>query len=185
MSVLTNTYIKQCLDREKIKITPFRKEALNSSGYDVHLGKNIYLADYQTKIDLKQPSDRFFALHEIPEEGFLLYPAMLILGVTVEHFQADNHLMMYEGKSSLGRLGVESHICAGAGDVGFEGHWTLEIRCMFPTRIYAGMPIGQVMFFQTIMAADEGGYKAKGSYNNAFQEDPKPILSNYHTKTFI
>ena len=32
-------------------------------------------------------------------------------------------------------------------DVGFCGNWTLEISVKQPVRIYAGMPIGQLIYF--------------------------------------
>jgi dCTP deaminase len=52
-----------------------------------------------------------------------------------------------EGKSSTGRLGIDIHATAGKGDVGFCNTWTLEISCAQPVRIYAGMPIGQLIYF--------------------------------------
>ncbi|HEY0058246.1 MAG TPA: dCTP deaminase, partial [Flavisolibacter sp.] len=30
---------------------------------------------------------------------------------------------------------------------GFCGHWTLEISVKQPVRVYAGMPIGQLIYF--------------------------------------
>ncbi len=52
-----------------------------------------------------------------------------------------------EGKSSVGRLGIDIHATAGKGDVGFCNTWTLEISVVQPVRVYAGMPIGQLIFF--------------------------------------
>ena len=52
-----------------------------------------------------------------------------------------------EGKSSTGRLGIDIHATAGKGDVGFCGNCTLEISCKQPVRVYAGMPIGQLIYF--------------------------------------
>ena len=48
----------------------------------------------------------------------------------------------------MGRLGIDIHATAGKGDVGFCNHWTLEISCVHPVRIYAGMPIGQLIYFK-------------------------------------
>ena len=39
------------------------------------------------------------------------------------------------------------HATAGKGDVGFQGTWTLEISCIKRVRVYAGMPIGQLIYF--------------------------------------
>jgi dCTP deaminase len=53
-----------------------------------------------------------------------------------------------EGKSSVGRLGIDIHATAGKGDVGFCNHWTLEISVSHKVRVYYGMPIGQLIFFK-------------------------------------
>ncbi len=52
-----------------------------------------------------------------------------------------------EGKSSVGRLGIDIHATAGKGDVGFCNTWTLEISVTMPVRVYAGMPVGQLIYF--------------------------------------
>ena len=57
------------------------------------------------------------------------------------------HVPFLEGKSSVGRLGIDIHATAGKGDVGYCNTWTLEISCSQPVRIYAGMPIGQLIYF--------------------------------------
>ncbi len=91
---------------------------------------------------------------EIPEEGFVLEPNTLYLGVTAEYTESHAHVPFLEGKSSTGRLGIDIHATAGKGDVGFCNAWTLEISCIQPVRIYAGMPIGQLIYF-----AVEGKYR--------------------------
>ena len=70
---------------------------------------------------------------------------------------------MLEGRSSIGRLGLFVHITAGFGDVGFHGYWTLEVFCVQPIRIYAGVEICQI-FYHTI----EGDYDSyrSGKYQN-------------------
>lgn len=62
-----------------------------------------------------------------------------------EFFLKDNTVVH---NSSIGRLGIDIHATAGKGDVGFCNHWTLEISCIQPVRIYAGMPIGQLIYFE-------------------------------------
>ena len=87
-------------------------------------------------------------LLEIPEEGFILQPGQLYLGVTEEYTETHNSVPFLEGKSSVGRLGIDIHATAGKGDVGFCNTWTLEISCTQPVRVYAGMPIGQLIYFR-------------------------------------
>jgi len=77
----------------------------------------------------------------------VLQPNTLYLGVTLEYTETHAHVPFLEGKSSTGRLGIDIHATAGKGDVGFCNTWTLEISATQPVRIYAGMPIGQLIYF--------------------------------------
>ena len=85
----------------------------------------------------------------IPEEGLLLETGKLYLGRTIEKTETSKFVPMLEGRSSIGRLGLFIHVTAGFGDIGFSGFWTLEIFCVQPIRIYAGVDICQI-FYHTI-----------------------------------
>ena len=142
--ILSDKRILEEIEKKTIIIKPYDREKLGSNSYDVHLGSS--LAVYKDKIlDAKKHNevDHF----EIPEEGFVLEPNLLYLGVTLEYTETHAHVPFLEGKSSTGRLGIDIHATAGKGDIGFCGHWTLEISCKIPVRIYAGMPIGQLIYF--------------------------------------
>src|SRR5438876_9920472 len=154
--ILSDTTILEEIEKGTIKIVPYNREDLGSNSYDVHLGK--YLATYREHIlDAKKHNE--IEHFEIPEEGFVLYPHIFYLGVTEEYTETHSHVPFLEGKSSTGRLGIDIHATAGKGDVGFCGHWTLEISCKIPVRIYSGMPIGQLIYFPV-----EGEVEIK--YNN-------------------
>ena len=142
--ILSDQRILEEIDRETIIIKPYNRAFLGSNSYDVHLSR--HLATYKNNIlDAKKHNeiDHF----EIPEEGFVLQPGQLYLGVTEEYTETHVHVPFLEGKSSTGRLGIDIHATAGKGDVGFCGNWTLEISCKIPVRIYKGMPIGQLIYF--------------------------------------
>ncbi|MEL7064457.1 MAG: dCTP deaminase, partial [Bacteroidota bacterium] len=83
-----------------------------------------------------------------PAEGYVLQPNTLYLGVTEEYTETHGHVPFLEGKSSIGRLGIHIHATAGKGDVGFCNTWTLEITVAQPVRVYGGMPIGQLIYFE-------------------------------------
>lgn len=85
---------------------------------------------------------------KILEEGLLLLPHRLYLGVTEEYTETHRHVPFLEGKSSIGRLGIDIHATAGKGDIGFCNTWTLEISVRQPVRVYRGMPIGQLIYFE-------------------------------------
>ncbi|MDI9363970.1 MAG: dCTP deaminase [Flavobacterium sp.] len=142
--ILSDKRILEEIAAGSIKIEPYLRDCLGSNSYDVHLGK--HLATYvNTVLDAKKHNQ--ITHFEIPEEGFVLQPNMLYLGVTEEYTETHAHVPFLEGKSSTGRLGIDIHATAGKGDVGFCGNWTLEISCKQPVRVYAGMPIGQLIYF--------------------------------------
>jgi dCTP deaminase len=143
--IFSDKKIRESLEEGTIKIEPYRPECLGTNSYDVHLGK--YLATYENAV-LDAKSHNTIKHFEIPEEGFILMPQTLYLGVTEEYTETHNSVPFLEGKSSTGRLGINIHATAGKGDVGFCNHWTLEISVAMPVRVYAGMPIGQLIYFQ-------------------------------------
>jgi dCTP deaminase len=143
--ILTDTSILQAIQEGKIVIEPFDRSALGTNSYDVHLSK--YLAIYSNR-ELDAKMDNPISEFEIPEEGFVLQPGELYLGSTMEYTETHHTVPFLEGKSSVGRLGIDIHATAGKGDVGFCNYWTLEISCVRPVRVYAGMPIGQLIYFQ-------------------------------------
>ena len=145
---------------------------MGTNSYDVHLGK--YLAVY---IDSVLDAKRHNQIKEIviPDEGLVLRPGELYLGVTKEYTETHSAVPFLEGKSSIGRLGIDIHATAGKGDVGFCNTWTLEISCVKPVRVYAGMPIGQLIYF-TVEGEIENYYhtKSNAKYN---QRTIKPVES--------
>ncbi len=142
--ILSDKKILECVDKGEIVITPFDVKNMGGNSYDVHISK--HLAQYvDGMIDAKKHNQiRHF---EIPEEGYVLQPGQLYLGSTLEYTETHKHVPFLEGKSSTGRLGIDIHATAGKGDVGFCGFWTLELSCTIPVRIYAGMPVGQLIYY--------------------------------------
>jgi dCTP deaminase len=142
--ILSDQEIISEISLGNIVIEPFRRESLGSNSYDVHLGKTlaVYTVDI---LDAKRPNP--ISLFEIPSSGFVLKPDILYLGATEEYTETLSHVPFLEGKSSVGRLGIDIHATAGKGDIGYKNHWTLEISVKMPVRVYAGMPIGQIIYF--------------------------------------
>ena len=143
--ILTDIEISAAIERGEIVISPFDPSCLGTNSYDVHLSQ--YLATYKDEVlDARKHNE----VHhfEIPEEGIILQPGILYLGATIEYTETHATVPFLEGKSSVGRLGIDIHATAGKGDVGFCNHWTLEISCSQAVRVYAGMPIGQLIYFK-------------------------------------
>ncbi|MEJ7587361.1 MAG: dCTP deaminase [Ferruginibacter sp.] len=142
--ILSDTRILEEIENGSIKIVPYNRQALGSNSYDVHLGK--YLATYvDEQLDARKHNT--IEHFEIPADGIVLYPHKFYLGATEEYTETHAHVPFLEGKSSTGRLGIDIHATAGKGDVGFCGNWTLEISVKQPVKVYAGMPIGQLIYF--------------------------------------
>jgi len=164
--ILTDQRILESIQNGEIVIEPFNEENLGTNSYDVHLGK--HLAIYKDHILDARKHNTIQDL-EIPETGFVLHPNTLYLGVTEEYTETHNSVPFLEGKSSVGRLGIDIHATAGKGDVGFCNTWTLEISCTHPVRVYAGMPIGQLIYF-----------RIDGNVNRYYNNKPN---AKYNTRT--
>ncbi|MCK6596928.1 MAG: dCTP deaminase [Bdellovibrionaceae bacterium] len=166
--ILTDQKILSNMDLGLIKIEPFKKDCLGSNSYDVHLGRTLAL--YKDSV-LDAKNHNLIETFEIPEEGYVLTPENFYLGVTQEYTETLAHVPFLEGKSSVGRLGIDIHATAGKGDVGFCNYWTLEISVKKPVRVYFGMPIGQIIYFE-ISGEIITPYNKK---NSAKYNDKKPI----------
>ncbi len=170
--ILSDKKILQEMKEGSIVIKPFNRKYLGSNSYDVHLGEWLAMYDEEILDSKKHNSVHYF---KIPPEGLILVPSKLYLGVTKEYTETHRHVPFLEGKSSIGRLGIDIHATAGKGDVGFCNTWTLEISVRQPVRIYAGMPIGQLIYFE-ISGEVEVPYSAKkgAKYN---KRGIKPVES--------
>ena len=170
--ILTDLAILKAIEEGDILVEPYDRNCLGTNSYDVHLSK--YLACYiDDVIDAKKHNQ--VEHFEIADDGIVLQPGKTYLGSTLEYTETRSFVPFLEGKSSVGRLGIDIHATAGKGDVGFCNHWTLEISVSQPVRVYAGMPIGQLIYFK-VEGEVEVDYQSKSSakYN---QRTPKPMES--------
>ena len=143
--ILSDQAILEALEKGEIVIEPFSADCLGSNSYDVHLGSQFALYEDQI-LDAKKRN--LVKQLSIPPDGMILEPGRIYLGITREYTETHRHVPFLEGKSSVGRLGIDIHATAGKGDVGFCNHWTLEVSVHQPVRVYAGMPIGQLIYFE-------------------------------------
>lgn len=170
--ILTDSKILEAIRTGEIIIDPFDLSCLGTNSYDVHLGKT--LATYKDRVLDAKKHNQIEYFH-IPSIGFVLEPNTLYLGVTIEYTETHAYVPFLEGKSSIGRLGIDIHATAGKGDVGFCNTWTLEISCTQPVRIYAGMPIGQLIYFT--IDGEVNNYYNKKDNAKYIQRTDKPVES--------
>ena len=171
--ILTGKEIEARRDKGDIKIDPFDARRINPNSYNLSLHDTLMVYS-SLELDMKTPN----ATQElsIPSEGLLLEPHKLYLGRSVEFTETHNLVPMLEGRSSIGRLGLFVHVTAGFGDVGFKGFWTLEIFCVQPIRIYAGVEICQVYYHNIEGEIEE---YASGKYQNNTGIQPSLLYQDF------
>ncbi|MFF7986754.1 dCTP deaminase [Streptomyces sp. NPDC007901] len=140
-------------------LTPFKPDQVNPNSYNVRLGPTL-LTYTALVIDAHRPNPTREI--EIGQGGYVLQPGELYLGHTLEQVGSNAFVPLLFGRSSVGRLGLFVEITAPIGDIGFHGQWTLMLSPIRPLRVYAGMKIGQIMFFVSTGAIDlcRGKYQA-------------------------
>ncbi|EMS71139.1 dCTP deaminase [Ruminiclostridium cellobioparum] len=171
--ILSGKEIQNRLGRD-IFIEPFNPAQLNPNSYNLKLHNELLV--YENKyLDMKKENKAKNLV--IPEEGLELEPNRLYLGRTKEYTRTEKYVPMLEGRSSIGRLGLFIHVTAGFGDVGFSGYWTLEIYCIQPIRVYAGVDICQI-YYHSI----EGEYEkySSGKYQNNTGIQPSLLYKDFN-----
>lgn len=157
--VLTGLEIIRQMELGTIDIAPFIPSNLGPNSYDVSLHPKLLIYDLAEGQALDMKKENPTLAVNIPEEGLILEPGKLYLGCSNETATSHKFVPMFEGRSSIGRLGINTHITAGFGDVGW-GYimdaeakpvcqfptWTLEIEVVHPIRVYPNVRIGQVYF---------------------------------------
>lgn len=157
--ILTGPEITAAVSDGRVRISPFSPDQVNPNSYNVCLGPTlvVYTCDV---IDAHCPNPT--ETLTIGEHGYVLQPGELYLGHTLEEVGSDLYVPLLFGRSSVGRLGLFVEITAPIGDIGFHGQWTLMLSPVRPLRVYAGMKIGQIMFFVSTGTVDlyAGRYQA-------------------------
>lgn len=197
--LIGNKLIKKYLDNGQLRAWKGTDESLSESelkigtnSIDVTLGSVIYITrpmpvymyyedegrglsidGTHSTIDLSKPFPKdIYQSSTIPDIGYVLEPNEFILASVNERFDcADlNWVQHYEGRSTMARVGVLSHVSAGFGDYGFNGSFTLEIKNLghHSVIIYPDMRIGQV-YFENVTDCDV-------TYKGYSQTDCLPAL---------
>ena len=168
--LLSDRDIKDELARERIRLEPYEPEMIQPSSIDVRLDRYFRLFDNHKYPFIDPAEDQPELTHLVESEDdqpFILHPGEFALASTFEQVTLpDDVAARLEGKSSLGRLGLLTHSTAGFIDPGFSGHVTLELSnvATLPIKLWPGMKIGQLCFFQLSSPAEHPyGSSAYGS----------------------
>lgn len=149
--LLSDRSIMEAIKEENL-IFPYNRDNLQPCSYDVTLD-NVFKTisrDHGTSyIDAVTKETIDCSYFTMNNNNYTLMPGEFVLGSTIETVKIPNGIAArFEGKSSLGRIGLSTHITAGFIDPGFRGNITLEIHNAnaVPIMMHAGMKIGQLCF---------------------------------------
>ena len=179
--LMSDRDIRASIEAGEIGLEPLDMSLLQPSSFDVRIDRFFRLFDNHKYafIDPAEQQDDLTRFIEVaPDEPFILHPGEFVLGSTYEFVKLpDNVAARLEGKSSLGRLGLVTHSTAGFVDPGFNGHVTLELSNMatLPIKLWPGMKIGQLCFFQ-LSSPSETPYGSE-KYLNRYQGQRGPTAS--------
>jgi dCTP deaminase len=154
--VLSDVEIRQYLKEGRIKIEPLidPDTQIQAAWVDLRLGPEFrrfkslpfpYI-DVTAKID----SDDYTEPVKFSGDVYL-QPDEFILARTEETITVPPDLVAcLDGKSSLGRLGIEFHVTSGWVDPGFSGKLVLEVKNVgkLPVQLRPGMRVVKVIFMK-------------------------------------
>ncbi|MCG7338915.1 dCTP deaminase [Staphylococcus sp. ACRSN] len=147
--ILSDTDIKQYLQQEKIKITPFHENHIEPASIDLTLGKHYLFpqSSQESSQNILEP----FHYKEIQAHEITIPAKSFVLATTNEYIELNNQLAAFvEGRSSIGRAGLFIQN-AGWVDPGFQGNITLELYNAnnFDLTIQENLRICQVVIAKT------------------------------------
>jgi len=178
--ILVDWQLLDRIGRGHIKIDPYDPKLIQPNSLDIRLGNHfVWYKPGKEVIDPFAKDSVNTDVEEIHADSFVLNPGQFVLAETLECIGLpDNIVATIEGKSSIARLGVTLHQTGGWIDAGFRGTITLEMANVNtrPVKVYAGMPIGQLVFYTTERAEMPYDKKCDAKYLDQRQA----TLSRYH-----
>ncbi len=176
--LLSDRDIRARIEAGLVVLDPFDPGMVQPSSVDVRLDRYFRLFDNHKypAIDPAEEQPDLTRLVEVAaDDPFILHPGEFVLASTLETVSLPDDLAArVEGKSSLGRLGLLTHATAGFVDPGFNGHVTLELSnvATLPIRLWPGMKIGQLCFFELSSPAEHPYGSAKRGSHYQGQRGP-------------
>ena len=182
--LLSDRDIRSAVDAGSVRLDPWDPAMVQPSSVDVRLDKyfRVFENHRYPSIDPSIEQPELTRLIEVDGgEAFVLHPGEFVLASTYETVTLGPAVAArLEGKSSLGRLGLLTHSTAGFIDPGFSGHVTLELSNMatLPVKLWPGMKIGQLCFFELTSPAEHP--YGSPQYSSRYQGQRGPTPSRSH-----
>ncbi|KAL0246799.1 hypothetical protein GEMRC1_008006 [Eukaryota sp. GEM-RC1] len=154
-AVLSKDEILNAIDKGDIVIDPLQKDLINCASIDLCLENEFRFFPKRNDAIPMTSSANYKDFTEkvvvTEEEGFLLGPGELCLGITKETIKLAPHLCgILEGRSRFARFGLAIHITAGFMQPGIENKQVLEIYNASPNtlKLIPGTPVCQFIFLR-------------------------------------
>lgn len=187
--LLSDRDINAQISTGRVRLDPWDPEMVQPSSVDVRLDRYFRIFENHRYPVIDPAAEQNELTRMVTPNGddpFVLHPGEFVLGATYEYVTLpDDVAARLEGKSSLGRLGLLTHSTAGFIDPGFNGHITLELSNMstLPLKLYPGMKIGQLCFFQLSSPAEHPyGSASTGSH---YQGQRGPTASRSYQNFYL
>ena len=138
-------------------VTPFSEERLQPASVDLTVGTSCATFHREIPPSFIVGKDKPHMEYHHDWSVWLVRPRELVLFETAEIINLPSDISgKFEGKSSLGRIGLMTHVSAGFIDPGFHGVLTLEVYNCGPLNLYItpGIRIGQVAFTRLEVRAE-------------------------------
>ncbi|MGY1943930.1 dCTP deaminase [Nocardia asiatica] len=145
--ILTGPQIHAAREQGQIVIDPFEPGSLNPNSYNFRLAPTLHV--YRCEVFDPRVEPEVEAI-TIDEQGFVLEANRLYLAASLEVMGGDFFVPTFTARSSVARLGLFINLSATLGDIGFLGQWTLQLFAAQPIRVYPGMKIGQISWWQPV-----------------------------------
>ncbi len=142
--IISGKQIRAEVEFGGIEIDPFEPDNVNPASMDLRLAENVTMYSDPGIWDSRKQIPTI--TQKIGENGFNLFPGQLYLLHTIERVKTTKYVPVLDGKSSIGRLGIQIHLTAGYGDPGFDGQYTMEVIVVHPVTVYVGMRFCQMRF---------------------------------------
>jgi dCTP deaminase len=159
--ILTRNEILKRIDDGRIIINPFSIDKVDVNGYSFTLGEELKIIKGYDK----NFNPEFYTINlNDYRNGFILYPDLLYLGLTVENFISPLNAMILYGNKHIGSMGIWVNITAPLAHTGSAIRWTLEIACAKPVKIYPNIIFGKVYFLDTLGEINTYGQNINDKY---------------------
>ncbi len=160
--ILTGDEILSEVEAGRIVIEPFNPRFLEPNSYGFHLADSLLV--YADEI-VDPFAAREVVQLEIPASGRVLERGRFYLGSTFERMGSTHHAAHLYARFSTSSCGIFIQASAPLGHTGAIIPWTLEIVVAHRVRVYPGMLVGKICFWQNQgrIAQYAGRYRASSS----------------------